>query len=221
MGGGNPPKERHVTLKLDRNRTIQLIAAILACIGLLVWGSQSLTPLLATVHQQPAKAAQIVKKEPKKGNFDYSSVHQISLKDQLSAKKGPVIGQIYAPSVNMKLNIYKGLDYLASGACTMTADQKMGKGNYPLAGHYMTEKGILFEPIDRIPMGGLVYTTDGTYTYTYKIYFEKILSPKATWIISKSKLNILTLMTCADSGANRFVARGLLIKKSKDLSMWK
>lgn len=206
---------------MKKNRIVQLIATILACTGLVVWGSQSLTPLLATVHQKPVKVAQIVKKEPKKGNFDYSSVHQISLKDQLSAKKGPVIGQIYAPSVNMKLNVYEGLDYLASGASTMTADQKMGKGNYPLAGHYMTEKGILFEPIDRIPMGGLVYLTDGTYTYTYKIYFEKILSPKATWIISKSKLNILTLMTCADSGANRFVARGLLIKKSKDLSMWK
>jgi len=48
--------------------------------------------------------------------------------------------------VNLKLPIVKGVDdtALATGGGTLKPDEKMGEGNYALAGHYMTIKELYF-----------------------------------------------------------------------------
>ena len=56
-----------------------------------------------------------------------------------------LFGAIAIPKVNLYLPILLGLsdDSLSTGAGTMRKNQVMGQGNYPLAGHYMTAKGVL------------------------------------------------------------------------------
>lgn len=63
-----------------------------------------------------------------------------------SKNNAKAVGAIAIPSVHMYLPILKGLsnDSLSTGGGTMRPDQKMGHGNYPLAGHYMTANGSLF-----------------------------------------------------------------------------
>ena len=36
----------------------------------------------------------------------------------------------------------------------MRPDQKMGEGNYPLAGHHLKQKNLLFGPLENIKTGG-------------------------------------------------------------------
>ena len=71
-------------------------------------------------------------------------------------------------------------DAMTTGGGTMRPDQKMGKGNYPLAGHYMTTKGILFSPLEDVKKGELVYLTNMKRVFTYKIYMKKKVNPYAS-----------------------------------------
>ena len=97
----------------------------------------------------------------------------------------------------------------------MRADQVMGKGNYPLAGHYMTAKGVLFSPLENAQVGQKVYITNLKKIYVYKIYMKKKVDPTAVWLVNNTKQNIVTLITCADGGVNRWAVRGNLIKTEK------
>lgn len=106
-------------------------------------------------------------------------------------------------------------DAMSTGGGTMRADQVMGQGNYPLAGHYMTAKGILFSPLEDVKKGELIYLTNLKKVYVYRIYMKKIVDPSAVWLVNNTKQNIVTLITCADGGKNRWAIRGNLIKTEK------
>lgn len=170
---------------------------------------QSLSSLTAKqVHQNNLKSA----------SFDFSKVKSISVQQVAKAsvqKNAPMIGKIAIPSVNLQLPIVKGVDdnALATGAGTMKPDEKMGQGNYALAGHYMTQKGALFSPISNTQIGDLIYITDLSSVYTYKITLKQVISPKATWRIDdQGKQKMISLITCADGGANRWIVQGNLVK---------
>lgn len=114
---------------------------------------------------------------------------------------------------------------MSTGAGTMREDQVMGKGNYPLAGHYMTAKGVLFSPIEDTKIGQKVYLTDLKKVYVYRIYMKRVVDPTAVWLVNNTKSNIVTLITCADGGINRWAVRGKLIQTkkatTKNLSVFK
>ena len=127
----------------------------------------------------------------------------------------------------MYLPIMKGLsnDAMSTGGGTMRPDQVMGKGNYPLAGHYMTAKGVLFSPLENTKIGEKVYLTNLDKIYVYRIYMKKIVDPTAVWLVDNTKQNIVTLITCADGGVNRWAIRGKLITEKpatdKNLQVFK
>lgn len=158
--------------------------------------------------------------EKKKGMFDFKKVKEVDLTQVAKArtqKGADVIGAIAIPDVNMHLPICLGMSDAAmtTGGGTMRADQKMGKGNYPLAGHYMTSKGILFSPLEDTKKGQKIYLTNMKNVYVYKIYMKKIVSPYAVYLVDNTKKPIVTLITCADGGVNRWAVRGNLIKTEK------
>ncbi|QNQ82975.1 class A sortase (plasmid) [Lactobacillus sp. PV037] len=167
----------------------------------------------------------IAKNEKKKGQFDYSKVKDITwkqvtrarqkAKDDTSTAYG--VGAIAIPSVGLNLPIENGLsdDAMATGGCTMRADQVMGKGNYPLAGHYMTDNGALFSPVEKVQVGQNVYLTNLKNIYTYKVYKKAKVDPHAVWLVDNTKDNIVTLITCADGGVNRWAVRGSLVSVQK------
>lgn len=177
----------------------------------------------------------IEENQKQKADFDFSKVKSIDPKASLTAPKkfassgsferkalatkktSGAIGEIAVTAVKMQLPIMKGLsDYaLSTGAGTMRADQKMGEGNYPLAGHYMTDKGALFSPVERIEKGDRIYISDLKKVYQYKAVWRRKVSPYATYLVNNTKKKYITLITCADGGVNRWAVRGKLVKAVK------
>lgn len=150
-------------------------------------------------------------------SFDFSKVKPITVKQAAKAavkNNAAAIGKIAIPSVSLKLPIVKGVDdtSLATGGGTLKPDEKMGEGNYALAGHYMTDKGALFSPIARVQIGDLIYITNLKNVYTYKVELKQVISPRATWTMNNQpRTKMITLITCADGGANRWLVQGKLV----------
>ena len=65
----------------------------------------------------------------------------------------------------------------------------------PLAGHYMTNNGALFSPLENTQIGQNIYITDLNHTYTYKIYSKKIVDLHDVYLVNNTKKPIITLIT--------------------------
>lgn len=156
--------------------------------------------------------------QKKKEQFDFNKVKPISASQVAKAavnNDAAVIGKMSVPSVALRLPIVVGLsdNALSTGGGTMKENEKMGKNNYALAGHYMTNKGALFSPLENAQIGDLAYITNMKRVYTYKIYYKKIVPPTAVYLLDDVKgQNILTLITCADGGTNRWALQGSLVR---------
>lgn len=197
---------------------------LLLIVGLILIFNEPIKSYLVQ-HNAQAKMSQVTKdqikqNELKDGEFNFSKVKSINAKQVVSAavqNDSNVLGKLAIPAVGLKLPIVKGLSdaSLSTGGGTMKSDQKMGQGNYALAGHYMTNKGALFSPLERTQLGEMVYITDLTTVYKYKITYKKIISPKSVWLINDVKgAKLLTLITCADGGTNRWCIQANLVSKS-------
>jgi len=139
--------------------------------------------------------------------FDYSVVEDISVTGTLlnasKANTKLIIGQLAIPSVGMNITIFKGIDNinLLAGAATMRADQKMGEGNYPLAGHYTKTKNVLFGSLMDVKVGDLIRMTDKETIYEYRTYEVKVVEDDALYIIEDKFAKergkpVISLMTC-------------------------
>nr|7CFJ_A Chain A, Class A sortase [Lacticaseibacillus rhamnosus]7CFJ_B Chain B, Class A sortase [Lacticaseibacillus rhamnosus] len=137
------------------------------------------------------------------------------------------IGKIAITSVHLKLPILKGLsnDNLSAGAGTMKADQKMGEGNYALAGHYMTNQGILFSPLKNVQTGDTVAITNMKKVYTYKVTTKQIVNEtQVQWIDDVAGKKLITLVTCAsptEGEVDRIIVQGELqsVKKANQKNL--
>jgi sortase A len=166
-------------------------------------------------------ADQVKNNEKKDATYDFKKVKPISAGQVAKASvnnSAAVIGKMSVPSVDLYLPILKGLsnDALSTGGGTMKANEKMGKGNYALAGHYMTNKGVLFSRLENVQLGDLAYITNMKKVYTYKVYYKQVVPPTAVYLIDDSPgKKLLTLITCADGGTNRWAIQGSLVKTQK------
>lgn len=143
-------------------------------------------------------------------NFEFEAVQSLSIAEvlqaQINASKMPVIGSIAVPSVHMQLPILKGVGnaVLAIGAGTMKPNQQFGQGNYALAGHYFEEKDILFSPLYQAQIGDIIYVTDMSNVYEYKLATKKIIAATDVYIVDDiPNQTTLTLITCAEKGSKR------------------
>lgn len=213
--------------KKKRNTRVivtRVLAVILLLIGLALIFNRQIRNYMISQNQNTAMTSVTRKKveqnQKKKGMFDFKKVKEVTFGQVARSRNqngAHVIGAVAIPDVNMHLPICLGMSDAAmtTGGGTMRADQVMGKGNYPLAGHYMTAKGILFSPLEDVKKGQLVYLTDMKKVYVYKVYMKKKVNPYAVYLVNNTKKPIVTLITCADGGANRWAVRGNLIKTEK------
>ena len=167
-------------------------------------------------HVERITKTNIKKGNDAKGNFDFSKVKSIGPVQIGKGVNGdvPVIGELIVPSVDIDLPISKGVSnaVLTAGAGTMKPDQKMGEGNYALAGHYMTNSGVLFSPLENTKLGQKIYITDLKHIYTYKIDYKEVIAPTKVSIIDDAEgKKQITLITCADGGVNRWAIKGELV----------
>ncbi|MCW8790805.1 class A sortase [Enterococcus faecium] len=134
------------------------------------------------------------------------------------------LGTIEIPKIDLRLSIFKGKPYVNDknkedlmlyGAVTNKKNQKMGKGNYVLASHIISNSNLLFTSINQLEKGDIITLKDSVYTYKYTVYNNFIVSKDETWILNDIKdYNILTLYTCYDDNTktpqNREVIRAVL-----------
>ncbi len=225
---------KHTKNTTKKTWIIRIVAIILLIVGLGMIFNSQIRDIMVRQNQTTAlkklNKETVKKNQKKEGMFDFSKVEEIDFGQVTKSRvknTADAIGAIAVPSVNMYLPIMKGLsnDAMSTGGGTMRPDQLMGKGNYPLAGHYMTAKGVLFSPLENTKIGEKVYLTNLDKIYVYRIYMKKIVDPTAVWLVDNTKQNIVTLITCADGGVNRWAIRGKLITEKpatdKNLQVFK
>lgn len=134
------------------------------------------------------------------------------------------LGIIEIPKIDLNLSIFKGKphvnvenkeDLMLYGAVTNKQNQVMGRGNYILASHIMSNSDLLFTNVNQLEKGDVITLKDSDYTYKYTVYNNYIVSNDETWILNDIKdYSILTLYTCYDDDTklpeNRVVIRALL-----------
>ena len=144
--------------------------------------------------------------DPSKEDFDFSSIEDISETGTLLSldkiNRKSIVGQIVIPSIDMNLVLLRGTTNanLLAGAGTMKPNQKMGEGNYAIAGHY-AKSGVLFGDLTNVKKNAIVRITDKTTIYEYRVYGAKSVSPERVEIISDLEADkygkpILSLMNC-------------------------
>lgn len=225
---------KHTKNTTKKTWIIRIVAIILLIVGLGMIFNSQIRDIMVRQNQTTAlkklNKETVKKNQKKEGMFDFSKVEEIDFGQVTKSRvknTADAIGAIAVPSVNMYLPIMKGLsnDAMSTGGGTMRPDQVMGKGNYPLAGHYMTAKGVLFSPLENTKIGEKIYLTNLDKIYVYRIYMKKIVDPTAVWLVDNTKQNIVTLITCADGGVNRWAIRGKLITEKpatdKNLQVFK
>lgn len=164
-------------------------------------------------------AEQAEQNNAQKASFDFDAIQPPSFMETVKAgldrESRAVIGRITISSVNIKLPILKGTtnQNLLYGATTMRPDQKMGEGNYPLAGHHMKRESLLFGPLINIEKGDTVKITDFKKDYIYAVTSKQFISEIDTDVIQETKENEMTLITCdkAVRTEGRLAVKGKLI----------
>ena len=134
------------------------------------------------------------------------------------------LGTIEIPIIDLNLAIFEGkpfvntknkTDAMLYGAVTNKKNQVMGRGNYILASHIISNSNLLFTSINHLEKGDTIVLKDSDYTYKYTVYNNFIVSNDETWILNDVKdYSILTLYTCYDDDTkipqNRVVIRAIL-----------
>lgn len=180
-----------------------LLAGILLVVGLVMIFNQPITNFLVKRMTQTSLQQSIQLKTKKRGEFDFKKVKSANasaiVKASVAKQATGSIGKIAIPAVNLKLPIFYGISNsnLLRGAGTLKANQKMGSGNYALAGHHMNDPNILFSPLAKAHVGEMVYLTDGHQVYRYRLTTRKTISKYQVDVINdQPNKKMVTLITC-------------------------
>ncbi|MFD0896752.1 class A sortase [Loigolactobacillus binensis] len=213
--------------KRVRRWIVNVVIGVLLVVGLALIFNEPIKNWIidnmAQNHIEQLTKKKVATNTKKKTTFDFRKVKSLGVNEVAHAAVNQngilTIGKLAIPSVGMHLPIVKGLsnDALATGGATMKANQKMGRGNYALAGHYMLNNGTnLFSPLDNIKLGAAVYITNLSRVYQYKVTVKKVVNPYATELIADvAGKKLITLITCADGGVNRLAIQGTLVTSVK------
>lgn len=156
-----------------------------------------------------------------KPNYNFKKVKPVDAQTLADAYKKrsnyKAIGQIAMPSLKINLNIYRGVGNveLNLGAGSMKPKQKMGQGNYCLAGHNMDDNRSYFSPLysavanhDKL-VGRKVYLMNYYTVYYYKIDKAYFIASNRTDLLNDHKgKKQVSLFTCDFTGAGRLLVQG-------------
>lgn len=158
----------------------------------------------------------------KKVDYSGKGVKRLTLSqmNQVDAKKVTRsfgMGLLEIPSIGMNLPILEGMSQanLSVGAGTMKAGQKLKKGNFSLAGHYMTNAGLLFGGIKRVSLGDLIKVMYKNDQAIYHVIETKKITKSDGYVAFDSQgEGLLTLVTCdqaVDGTSYRFMVRASVV----------
>ena len=125
-----------------------------------------------------------------------------------------VFGSIFIPKLNLELPIYLGStpDNLARGIAHLegTSLPTGGQSTHAvLAGHSGAVTNEWFTHIDQMARGDMFYIRNLEETLTYRVISMEIISPTDTSkLYIRSNEDLVTLLTCTQSGAMRLIVTG-------------
>ncbi|KRL05701.1 class A sortase [Liquorilactobacillus oeni] len=199
----------------------KVLIVLLLAIGLALVFNEQLKVLIIktlTTSELQKKPKTVNKEIRKHGNFNFKSVKAADVQTLGKAIKNDSgsIGKISIPKVGLYLPIFYGIDNenLLRGAGTMKPAEKMGEGNYALAGHHMSNSTILFSPLAKVKTGMSIYLTDGAKVYRYRVVQKRTVDKyQINWINDVPQKKLVTLVTCLTATAgetNRILVQGEL-----------
>lgn len=152
-------------------------------------------------------------------SYDFKKVRSLdfetTFRSRFNTQRIELIGQLLIPESGIHLPIGLGVSNqtLALAAGTMRPDQQMGDGNYPLAGHHMVNRNVLFGPLYfKTRVGQPIYLTDMKRVYQYRVYQRVFIAANRIDVIKQTRRSIVTLITCDATGKGRLMVRGRLIR---------
>lgn len=197
-----------------KNKFLSLFSGLLILSGLALF----LLPTISSsvIEKRTAENVKLVEDVPAEtlqknlasdSEFDFDSILEISPSQTFLAAKeideSLLLGQLLIPSIDLNLTLYNGVSnsILHAGVGTMRPNLEMGKGNFPIAGHYASNKKALFGDLTSVAIGDSVYLTDNDQLYKYVVYDTKIVEPtEIEWIqddiAGKHGDPIISLMNC-------------------------
>lgn len=216
-----------MTEKKKKRRGTTLLALFLAIVGIVLLFADSIRNyvLMEQVKNQTQSiltisAEELESNKNQEVTYNFDEIESVSIQSVLEATtnrtKVPTIGMVSVPSVGINLTILKGVSNLNMliGAGTLTAEQKMGEGNYSLASHYLDSsfgENLLFTPLPKVKLGEKIYLTDLENIYEYEVFYNELVEPTRVDLIEEvPNKKIVTLITCGEQGAMRYVIQGEL-----------
>ncbi|USS87771.1 class A sortase [Fructilactobacillus hinvesii] len=174
-------------------------------------------------HQKVTNISQqeVKRGEQQTGTYNYKNVQAVSenaIVQSEKARKTDAIGSIEIPALKINLPIFKGLnsENLTIGAGTMKPEQKLGEGNYTLAGHHMQNPDVLFSPLAKAQKDQVVTVKAGKQTCRYRITKIKVVPETDVSVLNDVPgKKLLTLVTCASGNpgeTRRLIVTGELMK---------
>lgn len=152
-------------------------------------------------------AEDLAKNKNTDAEFDFDAVTAIdpskTLLDPSDINPDLILGNLFIPTIDVNLVLFKGLDnsILNAGVGTMRPDQEMGVGNYPIAGHWARKKDLLLASLDQLKEGDKIYITDKGKLYEYEMFSMRVVNDtEVQWIedqvAEQHGAPIISLMNC-------------------------
>ncbi|WP_459502441.1 class A sortase [Bacillus sp. C1] len=208
---------------MSKRRVYSILAILLFIVGGVLIGKPFYDEYKAGQKQtENAKVVQKMEYEKHETKFvDASKIEQPDLAEVANASldKKQVIGRIAIPSISLELPVLSGSTEknLLSGATTVKDKQEMGKGNYALAGHNMSKKGVLFTDLSSLKKNDKIYLYDNENEYEYAVTSVSEVTPDKWEVVEDHGKNEVTLITCVSvvDNSKRFVVAGEFVKAKK------
>lgn len=225
--GNTPSYNNKKSRKINSKRIVLWVLTIISIIGLIVvLNYDNIQSFIA--QQNQASVIRTCGKQKYKPNFNYKKVKPVSAKSLADAYRKranyKAIGQVAVPRFNINLNIYKGVGNteLNLGAGTMKRDERMGHGNYCLAGHNMDDNKTFFSPLYSAKakgtprlVGTRVMLMNYKMVYYYKIEKAVFIKATDTFLLRNYGYTKVSLFTCDYTGAGRLIVVGKYQRKQR------
>ncbi|MDO5689024.1 MAG: class A sortase [Tissierellia bacterium] len=159
-------------------------------------------------HTQEITAEQMAENETREVENDFEAITNVSALDAFTElshiKPEFVVGQLVIPAMKRDLPISKGIndENLLIGVATLKDGQKLGQGNFAVAGHNHRIPGSLLNGFDNIGMGIDLYATNKDKIYHYITYDRVVTEADAFEYLEDEVAKehgkpIFTMLTCA------------------------
>lgn len=199
---------------MKKQRFLSILSTALIAAGILLLLSPRITSWWIGYHsKQNTAATEEMPAQTLQDNlagesdFDFDAIEEISptgaLLDGRAVDESLIVGRLFIPSIDLNLTVYNGVtnQILNAGVGTMRPDLKMGEGNFPIAGHYASNKNVLFADLTSVAIDDAIFLTDNEKIYEYRVYDTKIVDPsEIEWIYDEVAEErgkpVISLMNC-------------------------